>query len=321
MARLFLKSIAPDYKPPDRKKVRASLAEAAQEMDVKLVETLRSAGPWVLSADGATIDHCGFFNVLASDLNGRCIHLAHCSTVDMDATTEALMDLLRPWTDISTVVAVCADNAANIQAAVRRLSANSQRPLFALRCQEHGAQLLLKDIREGMPFIRRATQDIHQCIKWLRRSKKLFGKVKAAGIVIQHRRKTRHNSWTSMTLKWLQHKVAVVRIARAHGVERLGHTEKQRRKAARMVQTWEHHPLEARARRLAPVLFLVSQLSRSLACARLPEALNLWKLAERQLREAFETADFRDTDETEAQVRARRDELRQILRKRLDMFL
>ena len=105
----------------------------------------------------------------------------------------------------------------------------------------------------------------------------------AAGIVIQHRRKTRHNSWTTMTCKWLQHKAAVVRIARAHGVERLGHTDRQRRRAAQMLQVWEQHALEARARRFLPVLFLLTQLSKACACARLPEVYNLWKLAEAQL--------------------------------------
>ena len=44
-----------------------------------------------------------------------------------------------------------------------------------------------------------------------------------------------------------------------------------------------------------------------------------WNLAQAQLREVVQTADFRDTNETEAQVRARRDELKEIVRKRLDM--
>ena len=180
VCKMFLKAVAPDYKPPDRKRVREVLHACSEELQTTLVQKLRADGPWVISADGATVDSCGFFNILASNLQGTCLHLAHCQTTEMDCTAEALSDLLRPWVEISSIASICGDNAKNMVACARRLAEQSPHPLMALRCHEHGAQLLLKDIREAMPYVKNATTEIHAAIKWLRKQKKLIGKVGAA---------------------------------------------------------------------------------------------------------------------------------------------
>ena len=67
-------------------------------------------GPLVLSADGATIDSCRFFNVLASNLRGT--------------QRKRFSDVLRPWIDFRAFV-ICRDNASNMQAAARRLAEQS----------------------------------------------------------------------------------------------------------------------------------------------------------------------------------------------------
>ena len=180
VCKMFLKAVAPDYKPPDRKRVREVLHACSEELQTTLVQKLRADGPWVISADGATVDSCGFFNIRASNLQGTCLHLAHCQTTEMDCTAEALSDLLRPWVEISSIASICGDNAKNMVACARRLAEQSPHPLLALRCHEHGAQLLLKDIREAMPYVKNATTEIHAAIKWLRKQKKLIGKVRAA---------------------------------------------------------------------------------------------------------------------------------------------
>ena len=73
-------------------------------------------------------------------------------------------------------------NHIAVQAALAMLCserASKMHKMLQLRCMEHGCQLLLRDLREAMPWLRKCTKTVNTAIKGVRRSKKFFGKLKA----------------------------------------------------------------------------------------------------------------------------------------------
>ena len=82
---------------------------------------------------------------------------------------------------IIRIVLGCWVRMRAFQAALGILSSERADKMLQLRCMEHGCQLLVKDIREAMPWLQVATKDVNRAIKSVRRSKKFFGKLKASG--------------------------------------------------------------------------------------------------------------------------------------------
>ncbi|CAE7833910.1 unnamed protein product [Symbiodinium sp. CCMP2592] len=321
MTKLFFKNLAPNYKCPTRFKVRDVLDSTAAEME-EFQKKLLLKGPFCLCTDGATIAGLGFLNVGIMDSSGMCFHLDHISMIDRESTAIGLAEVLRPWTRHKSVFGICADNAANIQAALAILAAERADFAVPLRCMEHGMQLLLKDVRAAMPWLEKATKEVNAAIRTVRRSKKFFGKLKASGLVLQHRRKTRHNSWSTMAVRWVQHRAKVAELLRKEGgPEKLGHSVKQRNKLQRALLALERRGLEARVRRAVPVLWAVTSASKLFACGRLPEALGVWTLLKTRLNEALETCDFRDTGENSGTVALRKKAVLDVYGRRREQFV
>ncbi|CAE7389295.1 unnamed protein product [Symbiodinium natans] len=319
MTKLFFKNLAPTYKCPTRFKVRDVLDSTAAELE-DYKQKLLKQGPFCLCTDGATISGLGFLNVGIMDSGGVCYHLDHISMVHRDSTAAGLAEVLRPYAQHKSVFGICADNAANIQAAIAILAAERQDFVLPLRCMEHGMQLLLKDVRAAIPWLEKATKEVNAAIRTVRRSKKFFGKLKASGLVLQHRRKTRHNSWSTMAVKWVQHRAKVAELLRSEGPEKLGHSARQRKKLQTALLALERRPLEARIRRAVPVMWAVTSASKVFACARLPEALGVWCLLKSRLEEALETCDFKDSGENNGTVELRKNKVRELYARRKEQF-